>query len=191
MCFCAVCTKTISLSHLGVGENGGHLPLLRSIIVNYVISWRVSSHLLGLTVETVRSISEFVTSWQKRWFLSLFLCSFFVVYTNFAEHCKTEVSDSQLPDRVDYDEYDAKIFRNPLTHSTLKGWAPRGTNFRRTRSALDMQRMAKSMSKEEPIFHRISSPPRGVSSYEDMEISASFSALTVIIVFFCWMFYCI
>lgn len=100
------------------------------------------------------------------------------MYTNFAEHRKTEVGDGQLPDRVDYDEYDAKIFRNPPTHSTLKGWAPRGTNFRRIRSALDLQRMAKSMSKEEPIFHRISSPPRGVSSYEDMEISASFSALT-------------
>ena len=149
--------------------------------MNNVTSWRVNSHLLRLTVETSRPISELVTLWQKRWFLSLFLCSFFVVYTNFAEHRKTEVGDGQLPDRVDYDEYDAKIFRNPPTHSSLKGWAPRGTNFRRIRSALDLQRMAKSMSKEEPIFHRISSPPRGVSSYEDMEISASFSALTVII----------
>ena len=88
------------------------------------------------------------------------------------------MGDSQLADRVDYDEYDAKVFRNPLTHSTLKGWAPGGTTFRRIRSALDMQRVAKS--KEEPIFRRVSSPPRGVSSYEDMEISASFSTLTVI-----------
>ena len=89
------------------------------------------------------------------------------------------MGDGQLPDLVDYDEYDAMVFRNPLNYSTLKGWPPRVTGFRRIRSALEMQRMAKSVSRDEPMFHRVSSPPRGVSSYEDMEISASFSTLMV------------
>ena len=101
------------------------------------------------------------------------------VYANFVDHCKTELGDSQLPDLVDYDEYDASVFRNPITHSALKGFLPRELGFRRIRSALEVQRMAKSASRDELVFHRVSSPPRGVSSFEDLEISSSSSSFMV------------
>ena len=111
--------------------------------------------------------------------VSIFL--FAGVYANFADHFKTEIEDSQLPDLVDYDEYDRKVFRNPITHSTLKGYPPRGSAFRRIRSALEMQRMAKSISRDELMFQKVSSPSRGVSSFEDLdlEISSSSSSFMV------------
>jgi len=98
------------------------------------------------------------------------------VYANFADHFKTEIEDSQLPDLVDYDEYDRKVFRNPITHSTLKGYPPRGSAFRRIRSALEMQRMAKSISRDELMFQKVSSPSRGVSSFEDLDLEISSSS---------------
>lgn len=103
------------------------------------------------------------------------------VYANFADHCKTEIGDSQLPDLVDFDEYDRKVFRNPRTHYTLKGYPPRGSAFRRIRSALEMQRMAKSISRDDLMFQKVSSPSRGISSFEDLdlEVSSSSSSLMV------------
>jgi len=101
------------------------------------------------------------------------------LYTRFTEHYKTEAVDSQLPDLVDYDEYDAKVFRNPTGHSILQGYPPRGSGFRRIRSALEMQRMAKSVSKDELLSYRMSSPSKGMSSYEDLEISSSSSSMLI------------
>ena len=102
------------------------------------------------------------------------------LYTRFTEHYKTEAVDSQLPDLVDYDEYDAKVFRNPTGHSILQGYPPRGSGFRRIRSALEMQRMAKSVSKDELLSYRMSSPSKGMSSYEDLEISSSSSSMLIV-----------
>ena len=103
------------------------------------------------------------------------------LYANFADHCKTEIGDSQLPDLVDFDEYDRKVFRNPRTHRTLQGYLPRGSAFRRIRSALEMQRMAKSISRDDLMFQKVSSPSRGISSFEDLdlEVSSSSSSLMV------------
>ena len=105
------------------------------------------------------------------------------VYTSFTDHCKIEAADSQLPDLVDYDEYDAKVFRNPSAagHFALKGFAPRGSGFRRIRSAMEMQRMAKSVSKDEITSHKFISP-KGISSYEDLLVSASSSSSTMLTV---------
>ena len=101
------------------------------------------------------------------------------VYTSFTEHFTTETGDSQLPDLVNYDEYDAKVFRNSAGHSALKGYRPRSSGFRRIRSAMEMQRMAKSVSKDELSCLRMSSPPRAISSFEDLEISSSSMLTTV------------
>ena len=105
------------------------------------------------------------------------------VYTSFTDHCKIEAADSQLPDLVDYDEYDAKVFRNPSAagHFALKGFPPRGSGFRRIRSAMEMQRMAKSVSKDEITSHKFISP-KGISSYEDLLVSASSSSSTMLTV---------
>ena len=105
------------------------------------------------------------------------------VYTSFTDHCKIEAADSQLPDLVDYDEYDAKVFRNPSAagHFALKGFPPRGSGFRRIRSAMEMQRMAKSVSKDEITSHKFVSP-KGISSYEDLLVSASSSSSTMLTV---------
>lgn len=113
-------------------------------------------------------------------FLMIFLSG---VYTSFTDQCKIEVADSQLPDLVDYDEYDAKVFRNPsaASHFALKGFPPRGSGFRRIRSAMEMQRMAKSVSKDEITSHKFISP-KGISSYEDLLVSASSSSSTMLTV---------
>ena len=101
------------------------------------------------------------------------------VYTSFTEHCKTESGDSQLPDLVNYDEYDANVFRNHSAgHSALKGFPPKGSGFRRVRSEMEMQRMAKSVSRDELMIQRVS-PPKGVSSYEELEMSSSSTMLMV------------
>ena len=121
------------------------------------------------------------TSPQKK-FRQKYIDLFFAgLYANFADHCEPEIGDSQLPDLVDYDEYDRKVFRNPITHCTLKGYPPRGSTFRRIRSALEMQRMAKSISRDELMFQKVSPPSRGISSFEDLdlEISSSSSSLMV------------
>lgn len=101
------------------------------------------------------------------------------MYTSFTEHCKTEAVGNQLPDLVDYDEYDAKVFRNPSGYSALRGYPPLGSGFRRIRSAMEIQRMAKSASKDELVYRRASSPPRGVS-FEDLDINSSSLSMLVV-----------
>ena len=111
------------------------------------------------------------------------------VYTSFTDHCKIEAADSHLPDLVDYDEYDAKVFRNPSAagHFVLKGFPPRGSGFRRIRSAMEIQRMAKSFSKDDITSHKFISP-KGISSYEDLVVSASSSSSTMLTVSSKWAF---
>ena len=82
-------------------------------------------------------------------------------------------SSSQLPDLVDYDEYDAKVFRNSSSYSTVQEFPPQGSGFRRIRSAMDVPCLAKSMSRDDIMLRRKSSPPRGVCSFEDFETNSS------------------
>ncbi|XP_015779436.1 PREDICTED: LOW QUALITY PROTEIN: DEP domain-containing protein 5-like [Acropora digitifera] len=100
-------------------------------------------------------------------------------YTYFTEHDKPDASSCQLLDLVDYDEYDKSVFRNPSRCSTKRGFRPRGSGFKRIGSALEMTRMAKSVSKDEMMFRTTSSPSMGVSSFDDVELNSSSSGAVV------------
>ncbi|XP_068748692.1 GATOR1 complex protein DEPDC5-like [Montipora capricornis] len=94
-------------------------------------------------------------------------------YSCFTQHFESVGSSSQLPDLVDYDEYDAKVFRNSSSYSTVQGFHPQGSGFRRIRSAMDVPCLAKSMSRDDLMLRRKSSPPRGACSFEDFETNSS------------------
>ena len=93
-------------------------------------------------------------------------------YGSLADDSKSGDEDNQIPDFVDYDEYDAKVFRRPNLHALHQGRHLRGERFRRINSALEIQRLAKSVSIDEVALKRFSSPPRGFSAFDDFDGSS-------------------